>query len=303
MSEQRLGELFAFLTAICWVIAANFFELSGKRIGSLVVNVLRLSLAVVLLGLFGGLTRGVFWPVDMPQRVFLWITLSGFIGFFLCDMCLFRAYVLAGGRRSILMLALAPVFAALLDVMIGQPPTYQMVIGMLITVIGVVWVITGRQAANETTHSLRDIRRGAILGLAAAAFQAAGALTANIALGNSDTHYDPIATTQVRAAAGALSFVLLILLTGRGKTVVDGLKDTKAVVMLSVGCVFGPVIGVALFMASLSRVQPSVTQTILATMPIIMLPIAYFIRKERIHWQAALGTVTAVAGVVVLCWR
>jgi len=58
-----------------------------------------------------------------------------------------------------------------------------------------------------------------------------------------------------------------------------------------------------LFMASLSRTLPSVTQTILATMPVLMLPIAYFVRKEQITWKAVLGTITAVIGVAILCWK
>ncbi len=63
----------------------------------------------------------------------------------------------------------------------------------------------------------------------------------------------------------------------------------------------GPVIGVTLFLASLQRVQAGVTQTIIATIPALMLPIAYFQKHERITTGQIVGTFVAVGGVIVLC--
>jgi drug/metabolite transporter (DMT)-like permease len=40
--------------------------------------------------------------------------------------------------------------------------------------------------------------------------------------------------------------------------------------------------------------------TLMALPPVIILPISYFAFKERIGWQANLGTVLAIAGVAVL---
>ncbi len=34
--------------------------------------------------------------------------------------------------------------------------------------------------------------------------------------------------------------------------------------------------------------------------PILILPISYFVLKEKIGWQALLGTVLAISGVAVL---
>jgi drug/metabolite transporter (DMT)-like permease len=38
----------------------------------------------------------------------------------------------------------------------------------------------------------------------------------------------------------------------------------------------------------------------MALPPVIILPISYFALKERIGWQAILGTVLAILGVAVL---
>jgi drug/metabolite transporter (DMT)-like permease len=38
----------------------------------------------------------------------------------------------------------------------------------------------------------------------------------------------------------------------------------------------------------------------MALPPVIVLPISYFVFKEKVGWQAVLGTVPAIAGVAVL---
>ena len=38
----------------------------------------------------------------------------------------------------------------------------------------------------------------------------------------------------------------------------------------------------------------------MALPPVIILPISYFVLKERIGWQAILGTLLAIMGVAVL---
>jgi drug/metabolite transporter (DMT)-like permease len=38
----------------------------------------------------------------------------------------------------------------------------------------------------------------------------------------------------------------------------------------------------------------------MALPPVIILPVSYFIFKERIGWQAIVGTIPAIAGVAVL---
>ena len=39
---------------------------------------------------------------------------------------------------------------------------------------------------------------------------------------------------------------------------------------------------------------------LMALPPVIVLPISYFVYKEKIGWQAVLGTVLAIAGVAIL---
>lgn len=57
ISAVRLGELAALGTAFCWAGTALAFAAAGRRIGSLVVNLLRLLCGLALLTLAAWLAR------------------------------------------------------------------------------------------------------------------------------------------------------------------------------------------------------------------------------------------------------
>ena len=42
------------------------------------------------------------------------------------------------------------------------------------------------------------------------------------------------------------------------------------------------------------------TATLMALEPVIVLPISYFVFKEKLGWQAVAGTVLAILGVAIL---
>lgn len=46
--------------------------------------------------------------------------------------------------------------------------------------------------------------------------------------------------------------------------------------------------------------EVGVASTLMALPPVIVLPISYFIFKEKVGWQAIAGTLLAIAGVAVL---
>jgi drug/metabolite transporter (DMT)-like permease len=301
MFSHAAGQLFAIATTLLWATSATLFEAAGRRIGSINVNLLRLSIAAVLLAGLCFLSSGSR-PVDAPPHVWTWMLLSGLLGFFLCDLLLFRAYVMIGARRSALMLSLAPVFAAVLDlVLIGKPLTLMQGVGMLITLSGVLWVIAERPD-DEAPHTRRERQTGALFAGLAALLQALGALTAKIGMRLPDGNdFDPIAATFIRSLAGVAGFALLVVLSGRSRRLIESTRDGRAMALLTAGAVAGPVLGVSCFLASLQRVPAGITQTILATIPVVLIPVAALKKHERITWRAIAGAVIAVSGVIVLC--
>ena len=70
-------------------------------------------MAIVFLGFFGLATRGLFLPTDASLHAWMWLGLSGLVGFTVGDLALFRAFVLIGARRSMLLMSLVPLLSTL----------------------------------------------------------------------------------------------------------------------------------------------------------------------------------------------
>jgi drug/metabolite transporter (DMT)-like permease len=66
------------------------------------------------------------------------------------------------------------------------------------------------------------------------------------------------------------------------------------------GAVTGPFIGVWMSLVAIQLTQIGVASTIMALPPVLLLPIGYFVFKERITGRAVMGTIIAMSGVAVL---
>jgi drug/metabolite transporter (DMT)-like permease len=142
MSIPHAGELAALGTAACWTATALSFEAAGRRIGSLTVNLLRLVLAIFLLAAAGWAFRGRPFPTDATSHAWLWLTVSGLVGFTFGDLCLFRAFVVLGSRLSTLMMSLAPPLTALIGwAVLGEVLGGRDLAGMGLTIAGIAWAV------------------------------------------------------------------------------------------------------------------------------------------------------------------
>src|SRR5512145_1333270 len=102
-----VGELAALGTSLCFSFGSTLFTLSGRAMGSALVNRVRLLIAALLVMLLHILTFGQVLPLDAGTGPWFWLGLSGLVGFVLGDAFLFQAFVLIGPRLSMLMMALA----------------------------------------------------------------------------------------------------------------------------------------------------------------------------------------------------
>jgi drug/metabolite transporter (DMT)-like permease len=302
---ERAGELAALATAGCWVITALSFEAAGKRIGSLSLNLIRLTMAMVPLCLWGLVSRGHALPLDAAPSAWAWLSLSGLIGFTLGDLCLFRAFVLIGPRLATLIMASVPVWTSLFGfVFLDERLHGRELLGISLTVAGIAWAVSQRQppAATETSSETgskvsrwRFASSGIALAVAGALGQAVGLVLSKHGMAD----YDAFAATQIRVLAGIGGFALVITLWHWWPRVREAVRDTKAMGPTALGAVFGPFLGVGLSLLAVQLAPTGVASSVMATTPILMLPVSW-IRGEKFGWAGALGAVIAVAGVAVL---
>ncbi|NMC68720.1 MAG: DMT family transporter [Myxococcales bacterium] len=296
MPWSRAGEIAALATACCWTVTALAFERAGKRIGSLVVNLLRLLVALGLLTLFGALVRGAPLPVDAPPRAWLWLAASGLVGFTFGDLCLFRAFVVIGSRLSVLLMSLVPPLSAVLGrLVMGERLTALDWFGMALTVGGVAWVVLERRPEGEGRPG-RVPWTGILLGLGGAVGQAVGLVLSKYGMRD----YDPFAATQIRVIAGAFGFAAVFSVIGWWPRVWAARRDRTALGLVGLGGFFGPFLGVSLSLYAVQHTATGVAATLMGILPVLILPPAILLNQERVSPRAAAGAVLAVTGVAVL---
>ncbi len=69
--------------------------------------------------------------------------------------------------------------------------------------------------------------------------------------------------------------------------------------MIAVVGLIGTYTAIWLQQVALEYAPVGITQTLLSTSPLFILPIA-FLRKEKVTWVAAIGAVISILGVVIL---
>jgi drug/metabolite transporter (DMT)-like permease len=296
MFASHYGELAALGTAGCWTVTAMAFESAGRRVGSLSVNLIRLVMAFVFISLFCLVTRGRPLPDDATPHAWLWLSVSGLVGFSIGDLCLFRAFVLVGARISMLIMALVPPITALMGwALLGEKLTGLDWTGMAITVLGVAWVVIERQEkGNGVRQSLPPA--GILLAFLGAVGQAVGLVLSKLGMGD----YNPFAATQIRIVAGIFGFVILFSIVGWWPKVASALKDRGAFGRINLGAFFGPFLGVSLSLAAVQYTETGVASTIMSIVPVLIIPPAVLIFKEKVSLREVLGAAMAVAGVALL---
>ncbi|MEN6618058.1 MAG: DMT family transporter [Rikenellaceae bacterium] len=156
-----LGEIISIVVALSWTLSALFFEYAGKKIGSLIVNILRLMFAFVLLGTLLFFTTGSFLPQNADTNTWIWMILSGLVGFVFGDLCLFYSYILITARFSQLLMTLAPPFAALFGwILLGETLSPMGFVGMAVTLLGIAISVLRRGGKNYSLNSDTAVENG-----------------------------------------------------------------------------------------------------------------------------------------------
>ena len=292
-----IGEIAALSTVILWAVGTLSFEAASRRVGSTTVNFIRLVMAWGMLAIWGLASSSYAGlPIGASSEQWLWLGLSGLVGFFLGDLCLFRSFVLIGPRLSTLVFTLAPPMTALLGWMIlGERLTWINGLGMAMTLGGVAWVVAERKVNSSVKHWLPSAW-GVSLAALGALGQALGMVLSKKVLEG----MDPIAATHIRITAALPAFAIMFLVLRWYPRVVRGLKNRRAMAQMALGSFVGPVLGVSLLMLSMQYLPAAVSQTFVAALPIVILPFVIVIHKDRVSPRAAIGAVLAVAGVAIL---
>jgi drug/metabolite transporter (DMT)-like permease len=294
-----LGEIASFCTAMCWSTNAVLFAKAGQRVGSTTVNVVRIAVALVVMFMLHLALVGTLFPAGAGLVRFAWLGVSGLIGFALGDAMLFEAYVLLGPRLTVLIYTTWPVFAALMAwTLLGQRMGLAKVCAMVVTLGGIALVVLEKSRKQPGQIRPRRFGLGLILALGGAAGQAVGFVCSKFGMAGD---FSPISANLIRVSAGALALWTWQILRGELVPNLRKLKDTRAAVLTALGALFGPVIGVVLSLYAINHARYlGVASTIMSLSPVMILPFAVFVEKERVGVWAIVGTVVSLGGAAAM---
>lgn len=302
MDPNVLGETAAVVTSCLWTINSLFFTSAGKRIGSLSVNAYRIIMAVGFLVLAHTILLGAIVPTATNQQWF-WMGMSGIVGLGIGDYGLFAAFVTIGPRRSLLVMALSPIFASVgAYLMLGETLPTLAIFGIAITLSGVVVVILEEEErSGEATVSKKLRGYGVFLALVGAIGQGVGLVFAKegIYLDPGMT-LNPLSATLIRMILGAL-FVWIVAATAKKLPELrEAIKSKEGMRHTAAGAFLGPFLGVTLSMVAVTYTNAGIAQTLMSLMPVLIIPVVWVMYKQRTSLRGILGAAMAVVGVAIL---
>ncbi len=295
---QYLGELAALGTSLSWTATATFFALAGGKVGSVVVNRVRLVFGAAFLLTSHWVLTGTPIPSDAEPFRWAWLGASGIVGLVIGDAFLFQAYVWIGPRLSMLMMSLVPVFGALLAwLFLGEELTGGQAAGVVLTIAGVAWVVLAGRSSSRSEER-PQLLLGVAFGLGAALGQAVGLIAAKEGLAGD---FSPLSGTLIRVLAGmSVLWAITLLQRQAVPTVRRVVAERRALGHIVGGSFFGPFVGVTLSLAAVQATEVGIASTLMSLPPVFLLPVGYVVFRERFGWQALAGTVLALLGVAVL---
>jgi drug/metabolite transporter (DMT)-like permease len=288
------GEFAALGAAFLWAASSSVYALLGQRIAPLQLNLIKGLIAIALI--FFTLIIGAQQLPEFNLLPVSLLLLSGAIGIGLGDTAYFSALNHLGARRTLLLETLAPPMTAVLAlIFLGERLNAVAWCGILLTILGVAWVITERTVSLVINST--NPMQGIVWAILAAIAQAGGAVLSRFAL--IESNISPLWSTLLRLMGGC-AIVLFLLLSPRLRQGVEGVQWTGRLIGIIVLTAFGSTyLGIWLQQTSLKFAPAGIAQTLTATSPLFVLPIAFWL-GEKISFRAILGVFVAVVGIGIL---
>lgn len=289
------GEFAALSAALLWATSSVIYKRLGLKIPPLQLNLYKGLVAIALI-LITLIIQGGF-STDLSSTTFAWLFLSGVIGIGLGDTAFFAALNTLGARRTLLMETAAPPMGALLAlIFIEEMLSSSAWCGILITILGIAWVISERNPLEQISIS----RQGIIWGLLAAISQATGAVISRFALTQSEI--TPATSTLIRLLGGTLIVFALILFPTTKQPRNKWRLSGRSLGIIAIAAFGSTYLGIWLQQIALKFSPTGIAQTLLATSPLFILPLVA-LQGEKISLRAILGVSVALGGIAVMFIR
>ncbi len=299
----------ALLTTVFFSLSVICGHRSARMIGGTEANFWRVTVATALLAIWA-----YTWGLGLSGAALPLFLASGVAGIGIGDVAFFQALPRLGSRLSLLLVeCLGPPFGALVEwLWLGTGLSgFQALCGL-----GILAGVAAALAPSEHRHRSREeLTTGTLFCTLAALATAAGAVLSRKAYALAESYGespDPGTAGFQRVAGGLiLAGVVLLVVKRRAFRLQAGAPGAVAAeasiqkwkrvwLWVVLNSFFGQTIGVCCMQAALKTTPTGIVLAIIATTPIVAIPLAYVFERERPTPRSVLGGVVAVAAVIAL---
>lgn len=292
-----LGQLAAIATAFCWSLTAIFFSISGRLVGSDVVNRSRLIFAFLLISVTHLILEGSLFPFTAEPFRWGWLALSSILGLVLGDTFLFQAYVLVGPRLSMLMMSTVPILSAIMArFFLSERLASVELIGILVTMTGIAWVVTDRRSKESAVEEKR-YGLGLFFAFLGALGQASNLVAAKFGLVDD---FSALSATSIRLLVALVILWAVAIMRGQFSHTFKQWRNKSAFRSILAGSVVGPYLGIWFSLVAVQMAPVGIAATLMALPPVILIPLGYIVFGERVSQRGIAGTFVAFVGVALL---
>lgn len=296
--DALIGELAALAAAAIFSITSVCYTFAGRKINAITSIAMSLPTSWLMIIIIHRLTLGEFFPSNTTVAQWFYLGMSGILAFVISSYFMLNAYQYIGPRLTMLIATLTPIAGALLAwIFLGQSLPPDAIIGIAVVTFGIVWVVAERGQTN--TNNLKvDTGRGVTYATLGTLAQAAAFVFASQGLAGG---FPPVSATLLRITVGVIALWTFIAFQGNIKSTATIFNhDLNLFLLLTAAALTGPVIAGSLVLLSFRYIPVGVSTTLSHTTAIFLLPIGYFVFKERITLRAVIGTVITVIGIGIL---
>jgi drug/metabolite transporter (DMT)-like permease len=158
-------------------------------------------------------------------------------------------------------------------------------IAVILTVGGIIWVILERKNRKNHTDS-KTYFGGIIFAFGGALGQAFALITAKKGLGGD---FPALSANLIRVITATIFFWVIATIQGKTISNFQFWSNIKARWSIIGGSIFGPFLGIWLSMIAIKYAHIGIASTLMALPPIFLLPLTYWIFKERHSWRTIIS--------------
>lgn len=288
------GEIAALSAAFIWAVATFLYARTGNQAPALFLNLIKGSLAVMMLGLTI-LVLGDAVPT-LTASQWMWLAGSGVVGISIGDSAYFSAIKRVGPSQTLLIESLAPPLTGVLALcFLEEAIGFWAWTGIFLTMSGILWVVTEHRPQGRP--NLPGIGFAAL----AALCQAGGmVMSRQVMVSSSIT---PLWAALVRLAAASL--VLWTVLTLLKPELILRRDSWRAIgtarngwMLFTLAVFLGTFLGIWLQQASLKLTSAAIAQTLISVSPLFALGLAR-LSGHKVSRRSLIGALVTLAGVAL----